>query len=60
MLNSMARVKYNTAKQLLGIRDNDSGTLLNLSFSRNGVVKLIDESPHVKRPNQYKNKFKSQ
>jgi hypothetical protein len=53
----MARVKRNTAKLLLGIRGNDSGTLLNLKFSRNDRVNLLDESPHVKRPNQYKEKM---
>lgn len=54
----MAKVKYNTAKLLLGVTGNDSGTLYFLKFGRNGTVNLADENPHVKRPNQYSKKMK--
>jgi len=54
----MEKVKRNTAKFLLGINDVNSGTLYFLKFSRNGVIQMNDENPHVKRPNQYSNKMK--
>lgn len=58
MVASMAKVKYNTAKFLLGIRDVDSGTIVNIKLSRNGRIELSDKEVHVKRPNQYSDKFK--
>jgi len=55
----MAKVKQNNDAILKGIRDINSGTLLNLTFSKNGRVKLSDQSIAVKRPNQYSNKMQS-
>jgi len=52
----MAKVKHNNDKILKGIRDVNSGTLLNLTFSKNGRVAWKGESIAVKRPNQYSNK----
>lgn len=57
MASTMAKVKYNTAEFLLGINDQNSGTLNFLKFSRNGVVQLCDEKPAVKRPGQYKKRL---
>jgi hypothetical protein len=57
MANTTAKVKRNTAKFMQGILERNSGTLYFLQFNRRGVIKLIDESIQVKRPNQYKSKM---
>lgn len=54
----MDKVKRNTAKFMLGINDVNSGSLLFLKFSRNGRINLADQSPAVKRPNQYQIRMK--
>lgn len=53
----MEKVKANNAKFLLGVRDENSGTLNFLKFSKSGVVQLTDKEPAVKRPGQYKKKL---
>ena len=53
----MAGIKANNAKFMLGVRDTVSGSLVNLKFSKNGVVQLKDNNTAVKRPNQYQNKM---
>lgn len=58
MANTTGKVKYFNAKFLLGIHDNNSGTLQMLKFSRNGVIQLADDKPALKRPNQYRDKMK--
>lgn len=49
----MAGIKSNNAKFLLGVRDELSGSLVNLKFSKNGVIQMKDPNTAVKRPGQY-------
>jgi hypothetical protein len=53
----MAKIELNNASLILGVRDNLSGSLINLKFSKNGRIELKDKNVYVKRPGQYKKKM---
>lgn len=49
----MAETKRQNAELVQGITQPLSGTTLPIDFQRNGVIKGLNESIKVKRPNQY-------
>lgn len=54
----MAKIKYNNAQLISGVRDQVSGTLNFLTMSKRGTISMSKESETCKRPNQYNNKKK--
>ena len=58
MVTTMAKIKYNNAQLISGVRDQVSGTLNFLTMSKRGTISMSKESETCKRPNQYNNKKK--
>lgn len=49
----MAKIKRSTAKEIIGVGGELSGSIPILEFTRKGVIRGLKQQVHVKRPNQY-------